>query len=215
MRRRTTTPTAGAARAIGRTGLAVILLLGLSACSQAGPRRDDGGQSGTVAGYADRLQDAGVELVSPGEPMLVQRAEAVAALQDAGIDRVASETRGVLDQDALALDPDRVAGLVDLLAPARGLEQVDQDTAGSAEGYVVLLFDEPVSAAVYAAADPETFSDPDAEERKQGFLVGSVVGYVAGGAGQETQRGVRDALVALAGPPTLELGGRNRTTDAP
>lgn len=153
-----------------------VLALGTGACSGEEPPYDDGGQGLPLAGLGSQIEDAGVEVLSPGTPSSADVDEVESALTEAD---VASPTTEGVD-DVVAFDPERTAGLLDVVA----------DGAGTT---VVLVFTTPDAAAVFAAGDPEVFGDAQAEGGREALLSGNLVGYAAGDGAAD----LRDALESL------------------
>ena len=173
-------------------GLPVLVLsvVLVSGCSGEEGVVDDGTQAAVVD--TGRLADAGVTVLSPDSPATAARADVVAALADAGLevldDDVASSGPG-----GLGFDTERTAGL--LASP------------GDGASYVVLVFDEPASAEVFAAAEPTAFDDAALEGRRTALLAGGLVAY----AGPAAAPAVRRALQALGAAVAAGSGAEQHT----
>ncbi|MCW2816946.1 MAG: hypothetical protein JWN84_4401 [Nocardioides sp.] len=142
-----------------------VLALGAGACSGEEPPYDDGGQGLPLAGLGSQIEDAGVDVVSPGTPSSASTDEVVDALTEADV-----ASADVVDDGAdeiVAFDPERTAGLLDVVADGPGTT-------------VVLVFTTPDAAAVFAAGDPEVFADAQAEAARDALLSGNLVGYASG-----------------------------------
>ena len=87
--------------------------------------------------------------------------------------------------DVLAFDPTATAGLLDVVG----------DDPGTT---LALVFTTPDAAAVFAAADPEVFSDAAVERSREAYLAGNVVGYATPDGDGATR--LRAALESLVGP---------------
>jgi len=155
--------------AVRPTTLLLPALLGLVvACGGEDPVVDDGTQGIPLAGLAPQLEEAGVEVIAVQQPAAATGDDVAAALEAV---RLSSD-----EVDDLGLD-DPVAGLVTV--------------EGDARDYVVLVFDGPSTAAVFAAADLPVLAADAAT-----YLAGNLVGVAVG-----RQALVRRALRGLAESP--------------
>lgn len=169
--------------------LAVTLLAG---CGEDPGPVDDGTDSALQAGAADALVRVGVELVSVEAPVRADVREVQAALSEQDLP---AGLAGRDEGSGLEIDPERVAGLLGTVG----------NLAGAGDGdlgrYVVLVFDEPVSALVHVEADPDVL-DGD----QQAYYAGNLVGYYVPG-GEDESAAFRAALEALSGMPDADLDG--------
>lgn len=167
--------------------LCAVLGVAVAGCGEAGPI-DDGSYSSLQAGAPDILAGLGVALVSLERPTAAAPDDVVDALT---AERLSAETYALGPVDGLALDPERIAGLLGL---AGNVESI-----GTRDGrYVVLSFDRLEAAVVFAQSDQEIFDDPDREADRASYFSGNLVAYYAPeGNGDSTDR-FRAALDALA-----------------
>ena len=167
--------------------IAVVLAVawGATGCSDEPPPYEDGAQGVPLAGLGPELESAGVDVLVADRPQEATPDQVVAALGDAGVaDAVAADLAD--DLPALAVDGDGTAGLLALVGPDPGAERVTT---------VVLVFTSPEAAAVYAAGEPEVFSDTALEGRRTDVLSGNLAAYAVG-TGSSTR--ARRALSALS-----------------
>lgn len=166
---------------------AVVLAAALTGCGGEDPPYDDGSQSVPLAGLSVQIEDAGVEVVAPERPADARPDRVVTALEDAD---VASPAEIAVDSDpadVLAFDPTATAGLLGVVG----------DDPGTT---LALVFTTPDAAAVFAAADPEVFSDAAVDRSREAYLAGNVVGYATPDADGATR--LRTALESLVGAGT-------------
>ncbi|WP_134768124.1 hypothetical protein [Nocardioides sp. 1609] len=149
------------ARLLVPIALGLVLLQG---CGGDDGPVDDGSQVSVVD--APGLETAGVEVLAAGVPAAATGDEVVAALTDAGSRGATASTPATAGADSFAFDPGAVAGLLGLVG----------DETGDA---VVLVFDDPASAQVFAADGPDVFAAAAVERRSEGLLAGNLVGYAA------------------------------------
>lgn len=171
-----------------RLPLAVVLaaVLGLAVgCGGEEPVVDDGTQGVPLAGLGPQLESADVEVVGAETPAAATDDEVVVALERSQVLGPEAARPADVADDVVAFDPTATAGLLSL---------VSDDVGGA----VVLVFTDPSAAAVFAAGDPEVFTDAAVEEARAAYLAGNVVGY-ASSADDHPAR-VRRALDALDGP---------------
>ncbi len=153
------------------------LLVVVAGCGGEEEPYDDGSESSVVVGVTDALAADGAEVVASDTPEDATADDVGAALGTAGL---ADPT--TVD-DGLAVDTGAVAGLL--------------ATVGEAKRYVVLAFDDPASAAVFAEADRAVFADKRRDDRRTTWFAGNLVAYSDPDAGVDAQ--LRSALTALAG----------------
>ncbi len=178
-------------RAAVRTLVSVLLLASLaSGCSGEEGPVDDGSYSSVQAGADAALAEVGVKLLATDLPGGVDAAVVAAALS--GVD-LATTTGSRADGDGLALDPAEVAGLIATVGNQAGARS-------SGQRYVVLVFDDPASAILFARSAPAVFDDREADEARQGYVAGRLVGYYAPGQEVDETRAFADALTRLAEP---------------
>lgn len=166
--------------------IVLAAVVGLTGCSgEAGPV-DDGTYSALQAGAPDALGALGVDVISLEQPAAATPGDVVAALRDASLE---ARTYPIGAVEGLALDPERVGGLLGL-----------SGAAGSADAgrYVVLSFDGVDAAVLFAQGDAEIFGDADAESARTAYFSGNLVGYYAPGEGADAGDDFRDALAALS-----------------
>lgn len=168
--------------------LLAALALALAGCGEAGPV-DDGTYSALEAGAPEILADLGVALVSLEQPAGASPQEVMDALSEQSLE---ASTYDVGPVDGLALDPEKVAGLLGLAGNAT--EPLEDDGR-----YLVLSFDRLESAVVFVQGDPVIFDAPALEADRATYFAGNLVAYYApSGAADATDR-FRSALDALAG----------------
>ncbi len=127
------------------TVLACAAALALGGCGGEPLPVDDGS---VVALDATSLP-VRTKVIDVDSPTSATAVQVVAALDSASIE---AEARGRTDATGLSLDPVTVAGLVGTVSPA---------AEGRSKPFVVLVFDEPASALVFAATDPVVIDFPD------------------------------------------------------
>lgn len=173
--------------------LALTAVLALSGCGGEPEPIDDGSYSSLQAGAPAALASAGVEFIAPTLPPGVDLDAVEAALAEAGLSNSTQGTRE--DGDGLAFEPTEVAGLLGSVG--------NQATAKPGkQRYVVLLFDDPASAVVWAEGSPSIFEDRESADVAGGYLAGSVVGYYAPADGVDETASFAEALGSLAGGST-------------
>jgi len=146
--------------------LACVATLALGGCGGEPLPVDDGS---VVALDRSALPDD-TEVVSLAAPTSASAAEVVAALDEQD---VRAEAHGRTDATGLSIDPAAVAGLVGTVSPA---------AKGRSKPFVVLVFDEPASALVFAAAADVVLDFPGAstpDSAVDSFFSGNLVGYYA------------------------------------
>lgn len=170
-------------------GLLVLgLSLGLVGCSEAGPV-DDGAYSSLQAGAPAALDGVGVTLVSLEQPVAADPNDVDAALTAR---RLEAETYAVRAVDGLALDPEKVAGLLGMAG--------NVEPGRSSDGrFVVLSFDRLEAAVVFAESDPAIFADAGLDSERSGYFAGNLVAYYARDGSNDATDRFRAALDALAG----------------
>lgn len=160
--------------------LAGVLVLGACA-SEAPVVVDDGAQVVPLAGLGPQVESAGVDVVAADVPADATADDVESALGDAGLATpVVTRVADVAD-NTFAFDP----------AQAAGLTAVVTDAPGTA---VVLVFAAPSAAAVFAASDPDVFTDASADDGRTSLLSGNLVAYASARSAK-----VRRALEALGG----------------
>lgn len=148
--------------------LAPTAALVLAGCGSEAAPYDDGSDSSLQAGAPAALEAVGIELVAPTVPPGVDLDAVEAALTAAGLPAPQQSTPA--NNPGLAVDTTKVAGLLGTVggrAPTKIGEQQ----------YVVLVFDEPDSAVVWAESAPAVFDDNDIDDAAQGYVAGSLVGF--------------------------------------
>ena len=164
--------------------------LALTGCGEAGPV-DDGTYSSLEAGAPEILADLGVALVSLERPAAASPQDVVDALSEQNLEGL---TYAVGPVEGLALDPEKVAGLLGLAGNA------SMPDVGSGTGrYVVLSFDRLESAVVFVQRDPEIFDDAELEADRAAYFSGNLVAYYAPSDSADATDRFRSALDALAG----------------
>lgn len=156
-------------RAVRATALAGALIGVLAACGGEPEVRDDGTQGVPLAGRAAQLESAGVEVLSAEQPSGATGADVAAALE------------------AQQLGSAEVADLADLSAGVGGLVTA----RGDASRFVLLVFDDPASAALFADDADDTGAVLTADGPPETYLAGNVVG-VAHEHGALVRRALRD-----------------------
>jgi len=167
----------------------VLALLALVGCGGEEPPYYDGSQSSVLAGARPALAAVGADVVSVELPQAAGAEEVAAALQAEGLE---GDVLGVTSDQGLATSPDTIAGV---LATVSNLG-LGTSTVGRV---VVLVFDQPVSAVVFASSDAPVFGDPDLDADRQIYFSGNLVGYYAAEDGVDQGAGLRRALETLAG----------------
>lgn len=168
--------------------LSVTLLL--AGCSGEAAPVDDGSYSSLQAGASTALEAVGVQLVAPTVPPGVDLDAVEQAVADSDLPVAVQGARE--DGDGLALDPTMVAGLLGSVG--------NQATATARqEHFVLLVFDDPASAVVFAEGSPEIFSDQRADRAKDGYLAGTVLGYYAPADGVDETTSFSNLVSGLAG----------------
>lgn len=176
-------------RAIRSVGLwPVLILLTVSGCGGEAVPYYDGSQSSAVAGAPEALAAVGADLISADTPEAATLAQTAAALEAEGLrgDVLAAS----VDQ-GLASSPETIAGVVGTVSNL-GLSK------SSVGRFVVLVFDEPVSAVVFASQDSPVFADLDLDTDRQIYFSGNLVGYYAPENGVDKAGKLRGALETLA-----------------
>lgn len=164
--------------------LAAVLGLAVG-CGGEEPIVDDGTQGVPLAGLGAELEEAEVEVVGADTPAGAGAGEVVDALvRSAVVGPEATRPADVAD-DVVAFDPTATAGLLSVVTDEPGAT-------------VVLVFTDPSAAAVFAAGDPEVFTDAATEETRVAYLAGNLVGYASSDDAQPAR--VRRGLDALDGP---------------
>lgn len=173
-------------------GLLVIVLgLGAAGCSgEAGPV-DDGSLSSLRAGAPAILADLDVTLVSLDAPAAAGPDDVVEALGQQRLTGEAYPLGTLGDVDAVALEPDRIAGLLGVVGNV-------EPSSGQGR-FVVLSFDGLESAVVFAAGEPQVFADAGLERSRTAYFSGNLVAYYAPGGSNDVTDRFRAALDALAG----------------
>lgn len=139
-------------------GLALAVAVTLQGCGGDEGPVDDGGQA--VVDLIG-LEEAGIAVVDPASPAAATTAQVEAALTEAGAAELAVGTPADAG-DLLGLDQ-RIAGLLGTVSEA---------------GLVVLVFDDPPSAAVFAASAPPVRLQGSAGG-PEGSLAGNLVAYAS------------------------------------
>lgn len=167
--------------------LLVVAAGALAGCGDEEVLVDDGTQGVPLAGLGPQVEDAGVEVLDAEAPAGAAPEEVVAALEEAEVAGPDATRPADVAEGFVAFDPTATAGLLSVVG----------DDAGTA---VVLVFADPSSAAVFAAEDPEVFTDAATEGSRAAYLSGNLVAYAASAG--DADDAVRTALDALDGGPT-------------
>lgn len=171
--------------------LLVTLALGAAGCSGESGPVDDGTLSSLRAGAPDILADLDIDLVALDDPVAAGPDDVVAVLEEKGLDAQAYDLGRADALDGIALEPERIAGLLGLVGSAESSTGPDR--------FVVLAFDSLEAAVVLAASEPQVFDDAGLEDARATYFSGNLVAYYAPeGEGDATDR-FRAALEALAG----------------
>ncbi|MBS44577.1 MAG: hypothetical protein CMH83_15720 [Nocardioides sp.] len=163
--------------------LGLVVLLGASACSEEAGPVDDGTAPALSTAESDTLASAGVDAVATDGPQYADADVVAAALTRADLTDPSGD--------------DALADALDLSPSAAGLlSTLGRVPSGSGDAWVVLVFDDPSSARLWAGGVETVFADADLEQARSGYYAGNLVAFATGGAGDA----LRTALVDLAGP---------------